>query len=232
MDASPIKRYVCFDMDECIGRFIMLMPLFEYYGSAIAPVLAEHFCKTWIFRPGFRKVVNVTAAMVLCNKISGAVIYSNNNSERTVSAICEILNIVAYNFNGTAPFLAGFHRSYPARTGICKNFEELCNCMKLAAIEPPKHPNHILYFDDTLAHSLTTETKYFKHVPAYSHDIDVIAIKTMFSAVDLYNFELVCGQIEQLAKVYKMNFMPPDYLREVAIINEIVGSIVIFSNSC
>lgn len=86
MDVPPIKRYICFDMDECIGRFIMLMPLFEYYGSEIVPVLAEHFCRTWIFRPGFRKVVNVTAAMVLCNKINGAVIYSNNNSERTVRA--------------------------------------------------------------------------------------------------------------------------------------------------
>lgn len=228
MDESPSKRYICFDLDECIGRFILLMPLFDTYGNAIVPTITHNFNKNWIFRPGFDKIVRIVARLYLRNKIGGAVLYSNNDSESTVKAVCEILNNISYTFNRSQPFIASFHRSHSGRVGTCKNFIDLCRCMKIESIEPPTTFNDILYFDDTLSHHLTVETKHFKHTPPYVHDIDVDTIKAMFSDSILINFETVCKTIQYIIDNYDTSIKPPNYEREAIIINEMIVAIHTF----
>jgi hypothetical protein len=174
-------RWVGFDMDECIGS---VMPLFPFVTEVPSNILmeliytSERKGKTWLIRPAMLSVLERLYEAFETKKITGAFVFSNNDSEPLVEFIANYLNYCMWRmFQVTRVpanvFQMAVCRSTPARRGygMVKNFAVIQKCLARAGL-PECSKDNLMFFDD-LEHELQSEIPHYVRVPAYLFQTEI-----------------------------------------------------------
>lgn len=200
--AAAVKRWVGFDMDECVGS---LMPLYtfvtelpEFYKEAKpdAPadepwnllirtiVRSELAGKTWLIRPALISSLNTLYEAWVVGKIQGAFVYSNNGSDRLVRFVASLLNgfvATIHRSRNSRLFQMAVSLKTPCRTrgSLDKTFADIQACLQAHGLPPASSPSDLLFFDD-LDHVLTGEITHYVKVRPYTNYTSVYILVELF----------------------------------------------------
>ncbi len=189
-------RWVGFDMDECLGA---LYPLYVYceqlmeeieddsvrnsfYMEMIDKITHESFfndsTSIWLFRPEFKKVLQLLLNAYQYGQITGCFILSNNGSSALVNTARLILNSAIARLSNnqvTDLFKESWYAYSPCRKGsLVKSWTVVQNCLQAAHLPTMNNPKtDFIFFDDKEHPSLKKElgqnyiqvTPYFNYTP-------------------------------------------------------------------
>ncbi len=189
-------RWAGFDMDECLGA---LYPLYVYceqlmeeiedestrngfYMDMIDKISHESFfndtTNIWLFRPDFKKVLQLLLNAYQYGQITGCFILSNNGSSSLVNTARLILNSAIAklsNYQVTDLFKESWYAYSPCRKGsMVKSWTVIQNCLRSANLPTMHNPKtDLIFFDDKehpslkreLEHNYIQVTPYFNYTP-------------------------------------------------------------------
>ncbi len=183
-------------MDECLGA---LYPLYVYceqlmeeiedestrngfYMDMIDKISHESFfndtTNIWLFRPDFKKVLQLLLNAYQYGQITGCFILSNNGSSSLVNTARLILNSAIAklsNYQVTDLFKESWYAYSPCRKGsMVKSWTVIQNCLRSANLPTMHNPKtDLIFFDDKehpslkreLEHNYIQVTPYFNYTP-------------------------------------------------------------------